>query len=238
METRSLHSLLKQVRNELEWPVLEQPHGMPVVRIVSYPRDRSHVILTPEQASKQYNAPEYLHELGHAILCERSHPVFSASASFAPRGNKRLFMVLHPALNVACDWFVGEWQMGVAPELTRRQIEESLPVAEEILAQATLPPLEIILDAAMVIAQAIHYLEEPIECEGVLQTAVQAFLSVPPGEPSAEACVGLVNRLMATYTDQRARLVCEEGVYAWEVVEAPEAEQDYAPMPNALAGTA
>lgn len=226
MEKRSLQSLLKKLRSELEWPVLEQSHQMPVVRIVSYPRSRSHVLLKPEQASRQPGHQGYLHELGHALLCERVHPVFSASTSFAPQDNKRQFLILVPALNVACDWFVGAWQMEVAPELTRRQIEESLPLAEEMLSQATLPPLEVILDAALVIAQAIHHLDAPIDCEGVLQSAVSAFLAVPPEKPSLKGCINLVNALMATYTHQRARLIMDEGHYLWQVQALGDREQD------------
>jgi len=68
-----------------------------------------------------------------------------------------------------------------------------------------------------VIAQGIHYMKEPIECDGVLQTAVAAFLSTPPEHPSAEGCLLLVNRLMATYTDHRARLLPDNGLFSWEV---------------------
>lgn len=224
MEKRSLQTLLKKVRSELEWPVVEQSHQMPVVRIVSYPRNKSHVILKPEQASKQHGDAAYLHELGHAILCEKVHPVFSATTSFAPQDDKRRFLIIVPALNVACDWFVGGWQMGVAPRLTRMQIRESLPIAEEIVGQASLPPLEVILDAALVIAQGIQYLGEPIECDGVLDTAVKAFLAAAPDQPSCEACVRLVNALMSTYSHQRAFLVQKDGHWVWDVQTLTEVE--------------
>jgi len=217
MKKGSLKGLLKRVQKDLDWPVLEQAHQMPMVRIVSYPRNKSHIILKPEPGLNQSSDLDVLHELGHATLCEKVHPVFSANSRFAPQENKRQFLMVIPALNAATDWFVGDWQMEVCPALLRDQIQESLPVVEEILGQQTVPPLEIILDDSLVIAQAVHYLKEPIECEGVLKSAVDAFLSVSPEHPSAEGCTSLVNRLMATYTDQRARLVNDGDYFVWGV---------------------
>ena len=216
-KTKSLKSLIKEVRGGLDWPVLEQQHELPALRIVSYPRTKSHVILVPDKLQKRSTDLDYLHELGHATLCERAHPVFSASSHFAAQDSQRLFLMVIPALNVACDWFICHWQMELAREVTRKQIKKGLQLAEEVLGMPKLPPLEIILDAAGVIAQGIHYLKEPIECDGVLQTAVDAFLDLPPEHPSQENCVTLVNRLMATYTDHRARLLQEGELYTWEV---------------------
>ena len=218
MKTKSLKSLIKEVRGNLEWPVLQQPHDLPVIRLVSYPRTRSHVILVPDkQLEKRSTDLDYLHELGHATLCEQAHPVFSASSHFASQESERHFMILVPALNVALDWFICHWQMELAPVATKKQIQEGLKISEEVLGLEKLPPLEIILDAAGVIAQSIHFLGEPIECDGVLQTAVDAFLALPPERPTAENCALLVNLLMATYTDYRARLLHEGELFTWEV---------------------
>jgi hypothetical protein len=217
MKAKSLKNLIKEVRGNLHWPVLEQPHELPALRIVSYPRTQSHVILVPGKKQKRSTDLDYLHELGHAAMCEQVHPVFSASGHFASQDSERHFLIVVPALNVACDWFICRWQMALSPEITRKQIQEGLQVAEEILGMPDLPPLDIILDAAGVIAQGIHYLEEPIECDGVLQKAVDAFLSVPAETPTADNCVLLVNLLMATYTDFRARLLHEGELFTWEV---------------------
>lgn len=134
-----------------------------------------------------------------------------------------------PALNAASDWFIGHWQMGLSPEETRKQLKENIALAEEVLAAPQLPPLEIILDASLLIAEAIHYLEEPIECGGVLKNVVDAFLSVPPDKPSVDTCILLVNRLMATYTDHRARLTAEDGYHVWEVYLPGEASTESSP---------
>ena len=217
MKTISLKSLIKKVRRDLKWPVLEQPDESPMIRIISYPRTKSHVILIPDKLHNRSSDLDYLHELGHATLCEKVHPVFSASSQFAAPDNKRQFLIVIPALTAACDWFIGHWQLEQSPQESRKLLQESIPLAEEVLGEPTLPPLEIILDASLLIAQGIHYLEEPIDCSGVLKVAVDAFLSVPPEKPSAENCVALVNLLMATYTEQRARLLRDDGFYLWEV---------------------
>jgi hypothetical protein len=217
MKIKSLKSLVKKVRSNLDWPVLEESSELPAIRIVSYPRTKSHVILTPPPQQHRSSDLDYLHELGHATLCEQVHPVFSASSQFAAPDNKRQFLAVIPALNAACDWFVNHWQWELAPLELQKQIGEGLPVAEEVLGAAALPPLEIILDASLLIAQGIHYLDEPIECSGVLKVAVDAFLSFRPEKPSSENCVLLVNRLMATYTDHRVRLLLDDGFYTWEV---------------------
>lgn len=225
MRTRSLKSLLKKVRRDLTWPVLEQPGELPMIRIVSYPRTQSHVILIPDKLHNRSSDLDYLHELGHATLCEKVHPVFAANSQFAAPDNKRLFLMVIPALNAACDWFVGHWQLELSPQEVRTHLRESLPLAEEVLGEPTLPPLEIILDASLLIAQGIRYLDEPIDCGGVLKIAVDAYLSMPPDKPSAESCVTLVNLLMAIYSDHRARLVHDSGFYLWEVCQ-PAAEDD------------
>lgn len=232
MTKKSMKSLIKQVRQELQWPVLERPSEMPVIHIVSYPRNKSHVFLVPEKLHDRSSDLDYLHELGHARFCEQVHPVFASNSQFASEANKRQFMMVIPALNAACDWFIGYWQMELSPEEAQKQLREGLVIAEEVLEAAQLPPLDIILDASLLIAQGIHYLKEPIECGGVLKTVVDAFLSVSPENPDAENCVALVNRLMATYTNYRARLVLDDGYHVWDVYLTDTAPDGSAPAPH------
>jgi len=139
-KTVTVKGLVKKVRSELDWPVLEQPHELAALRIVSYPRTKSHVILVPDQKLKCSTDLDFLHELGHATFCEKVHPVFSASSHFATQDSQRLFLMVIPALNVATDWFISHWQMGLSPQLTRKQIKKGLAVAEEVLGLEQLPP--------------------------------------------------------------------------------------------------
>ncbi|MBC8018422.1 MAG: hypothetical protein H7X83_07890 [Verrucomicrobia bacterium] len=219
---KTMKSLIKKVFNDLNWPTLERTSELPVIRVITDVRNRSHLILMPEKQHNKSNDLDYLHELGHATLCEKVHPVFATNGQFAPLVNKRQFLPLLPSLNAASDWFVCHWQQEILPAEMHKQIKDNMPVVEEVLGMPNLPPLDIILDASLLIAQAVHYLDEPIDCDGVLKNIVDAFLTVPPERPSAENCIILVNRLMAAYTDQRARLIPDGNFSVWDVYQPPE----------------
>lgn len=222
MSPNTIQNLIDKVRSSLEWPVQEQPNESPVFHVVTYPNTKTHIILIPEKLHDLGSDLDYLHELGHASFSEKVHPLFSLSSQFAPQEKRRQYLQIIPALNVACDWFIDQWQMELSPEDARLELRESLAEVEEILAETELPPLEDLLDASLIIAQGIHHLKEPIQCEGTLKVAVDAFLSVPPENPSAENCVLLVNRLMATYSDKQARFVRDGENYAWELFQPDE----------------
>jgi hypothetical protein len=215
MKSKSLKSLIKTALKNLTWAYVDRPHDIPVIRIASNPVTQSHVIYMPDQLHNKSSDLDYLHELGHATFCERVHPIFAANTLYSPLQNKREFVKVIPALNTACDWFVGHWQIELSPNSSLKLLKKTLKTAEKILAEPTLPPLEIILYAALLIAQAIRYLDEPVDCGGVLKVVVDAFLSIPPDEPSLDNCVLLTNKLLATYTDQRVRFVDAGDASSW-----------------------
>lgn len=231
MKRQSTKSLLKKVFSDLDWPILESATDMPTIRIVSDQQHKSHFMYVPKRDLDKSSHLDYLHELGHATLCERVHPVFASNGQFPLLANKKRFLQMLPALGSASDWFVCHWQRGLLPQQMDAVIRESLPTVEEILAQKELPPVEIILDAAFLIAQAVHYLDEPLECGGVLKDLVDAFLSVPPDAPSADRLQLLVNKIMASYTQERVQLVPEDGRLVWDLV-----EPETAPARSAAAG--
>jgi len=228
MKRKSYKSLIKKVINDLSWPILEKTDDVPAVRVVSDVRNKTHLVFLPEKKSPENTEFSFLHELGHATLCEKVHPVFATNGQFPQLENKRQFLPLLPALQAACDWFVCHWQYQIVPQEMQQQLKENMPVVEEILGMQQLPPLDIILDASVIIAQAIHYTHEPIDCGGVLKQIVDAFLSVPPDKPSGENCVLLVNRLLSTYSDQRACLVPDDGCLVWKMVLPSEMDCDSA----------
>jgi hypothetical protein len=217
MRSKSTKSLIKTALKNLTWAYVDRPHDMPLIRIASYPAKQSHVIYMPDELHMRSSDLDYLHELGHATFCERVHPVFAANILYAPLQNKQEFVKILPALNTACDWFIGHWQIELSPDSALKMLKKTLKTAEKILAEPTLPPLEIILYAALLIAQAVKYLDEPVDCGGVLKVAVDAFLSTPPDEPSLANCVLLINKLLATYTEQRVRFVEAGETSSWEL---------------------
>jgi len=219
MTRTPLQEAIVKIRGQLEWPVIERSHDQPVVRIASQINDRSHLILQPGGDQAISSELDYLHELGHATFCERVHPAFAGNAYFTAETDKRKFLAAVPALTAAQDWFIGHWMMEMAPDATLEQMRESLAVAEEVVGRATPPAPDSFLDASLLIAQSIRYLEEPIDCGGILKTAVDAFLDVPPEKPAVEALIHLINSLMLLYTLQQVRLTCNDGYHLWEVLE-------------------
>lgn len=222
----SAKKLLKKVQGDLTWSHIERDTEMPVIRVVSDIGRKTHFIHMPDKLHNKSSDLDFLHELGHATLCETIHPVFATNGQFPQMANKKQFLQLLPALNAASDWYVCHWQRELMQKKMDAQIRESLPIVEEILGKPELPPIEIILDASLIVAEAIVYLNEPIDCDGVLKSIVDTFLSMPPDQPSEENCVLLVNRLMSAYSDMRARLVPDESFSVWEMYQPNSAPQD------------
>ncbi|HEY5513000.1 MAG TPA: hypothetical protein VIK40_05075 [Geomonas sp.] len=225
MKKQSTKDLIKRVLSDLDWPILECATEMPMIRLISDHKNKSHIIYLPTKENNKSRDLDYLHELGHATLCEKVHYIFATNSQFPTLASKKQFLPLLPALSAASDWFVCHWQQEVLPAKMHKVIKGSMPVVAEILGQPTLPPIEIILDASLLIAQAVYYLDEPIDCGGVLNDIVGAFLSVPPEHPSAENLLLLVNKTMAAYTTQRARLVPEDDYLVWDVYQPCEAKE-------------
>jgi len=229
MKRTKMDKIIDGVRTELDWPTLDSAHDQPFIRIISNPKDRSHIIYLPAGAEIMSADLDYLHEFGHALFCERVHPIFAANAYFSQQTNKRDFQTIAPALSAAVDWFLSHWMVQKAPLKVKDQWRENLTLAEELLQNSSVPPFEVFLDTALAIAQAIHFLHEPIDCGGVLQDAVQAMLDTPPDQPSAEACVSLVNKFLASATPKRARLINDGEFDLWELYLPDEAHQETVP---------
>ena len=229
MKAKKLKNLTKKLRSELTWATLERTHEAPGIRIFSDTKTQAHTIMLP--ASQEHPVPEmdYLHELGHALLCERVHPVFANNFYLGGKPSKEQFMALAPALNVAADWFIGAWLLDVCAESAREQIEQNLETAEKLLEKQQSPTPDVFLGAALMIAQAIKHLDEPIDCGGVLKQAVNAYLAVPPDKPSASRYEELVNRLLAIYSPYRTKIVHDGEYDVWEISEEQAAESAAAP---------
>lgn len=217
MKTKKINNLIKKVRNELDWPIMEEPKPVPVIRIVSDPRSQSHVIQIPTDPKVHTSGLGYLHELGHATLCEQAHQVFAANSYFIEGTEKEQFIVLAPALQAASDWFVNNWLLVTCPGEFKVQVKEELATAEKVCMQQRPPAVDLFIEAALTIALSIKCLDARIDCGGILKKAVDAFISVKADKPTADALVLLVNRLMSVYTTMRARLVNDGEYAAWEV---------------------
>lgn len=212
MKIKKLKNLVKKAKDELAWPAREVAQEAGPVRIFSDPMARTHTIFMPTDPPEEGPVHEllFLHELGHALLCERVHPFFSSG--FPITGlDKELFPAVSPVLNTASDWFVGHWLMEFSPEMAIAELEKEFEATSEMMDKRETPTLDKFFVAVLVIAQSIKYLKAPIECSGFLDSAVKAFLAVPPEKPSVRNIEELINSLLSLGTTLRCRHVSDEG---------------------------
>ncbi|HEY5974227.1 MAG TPA: hypothetical protein VIU41_05745 [Geobacteraceae bacterium] len=217
MTATNLRHIAAEVRDSLTWPITEKTHEINEVRLVSYPYKMTHTLVVPEGGVSDETLLPYLRELGRAVLCETVHPVFAGVHFLSNHAQKRFLMPVVPALTAACDLFASQWLLDRCQTEARQALEEQLAQVEEAMKDEEPPTTEFFLYMAMVVALAINTLGEPIDCGGPLDAAVDAFLAVLPDQPSAEACLDLVNRLLALYSDQQVRVIDDGAFGLWEL---------------------
>lgn len=198
MKPMKLKNLVKKAKDELSWTVQEVEQDSGPLRIFSNPVERTHTIFQPSEipADGQQQELLYLHELGHALLCERVHPFFSSGFPIAGLG-KELFPAVSPVLNAASDWFVGHWMMEFCPDVALAELEKEFEATTVMMGKRETPNLDKFFSAVLITAQSKKYLNAPVQCSGILDAAVQAFLEVPPEQPSLDKILGLFNSLLA-----------------------------------------
>jgi hypothetical protein len=224
MKTKKLKNLVKKARDELSWPMLEISQDSGPVRIFSDPKARSHTICRPSETLDSVPAREflYLHEIGHALLCERVHPIFSTVVPLIGLDEK-LIPAVTPVLSTACDWFVGQWLMEFCNEVAICELKKEYEATAEMMDKDETPTVDKFFVAVLIIAQSIKYLKMQVECSGILDSAVQAFLAVPPEKPSVRKIEELINLLLALGAPLRCRCVNSDGQDALEFFPASEA---------------
>lgn len=206
MKTKKLKNLIKKTREELNWPVEELTEESGLVRIFSDPTACTHTLYLPKAPPEGGPVHEllYLHELGHALLCERVHPFFSNGFPIAGL-DKKLLPAVAPVLNAAGDWFVGHWFMECASALAMEELNKEYEATAELMTHAEPPSVEKFFVAVLIIAQSVKYLKKQVNCSGFLDAAVQAFLSVPPENPTVQKYEKLVNLLLSLGAPYRCR---------------------------------
>jgi len=212
MKTKKLKNLVKKARGELTWPVLEVVQQAGQLSIFSDPIDRNHTLYLPSPLPERDPVHEllFLHELGHALLCERVHPFFASGFPIAGL-DKELLPAVAPVLSAASDWFVGHWLMEFCPELALAELQDEYEATAAMMADGQTPGLDRFFVAVLITAQSIKYLKATVECSGFLDSAVQAFLTVSPANPSVGKLVELINRLLALGAPYRCRRVNSKG---------------------------
>ena len=212
MKTKKLKNLVKKAREELTWEVREQAQESGPLRIFSDSVARTHTIFLPTDRPAEGPVPEidYLHELGHALLCERVHPFFSSGFPISGL-QEELLPAVTPVLGAASDWFVGHWMTEFCRDVALAELQKEYEATAELMAKGETPSVDRFFVAVLIIAQSMKYLKAQVECSGFLDTAVKAFLAVPPEKPTARKMEELVNALLALGAPYRCRIVTGEG---------------------------
>lgn len=212
MKTKKLKNLVKKAKGELAWTVNEvATQDCVQVRIFSDPMDKTHTIYLPsplpESAVHEFL---FLHELGHALMCERVHPFFASGFPIVGL-EKEQIQAAAPVLSAASDWFIGHWLMEFCPELALAELQDEYEATAEMMARGETPGLDKFFVAVLITAQSIKYLKAAVECSGFLDSAVQAFLAVSPENPSVGKLVKLINRLLSLGAPYRCQQVTSKG---------------------------
>ena len=216
-----MKKIIESIRSRLIWRVREEQKASRngSFEITSSPTIREHVIYWP--ASDSPSGPpreiEYLHELVHALLCEQVHYQFSGHY-FACGTPDEEIQIVGWACRAATDWFVDDELMRLVPDQEKAEIQEHFEMILEAFRKGPLrPEIFLLVTAGFVIAQAIKYLGVQVPTGGQITQIVDAFLSTPPENPSVQALEGLINKLLAVYSERRVRLVKDGEMEVWEV---------------------
>jgi hypothetical protein len=212
MKTKKLKNLVKKAKDELTWAVHEVAQKSAQPRIFSDSVAKTHTIYLPSEDTGEGMLQEllYLHELGHALLCERVHPFFASGFPVAGLGVE-LLPAVTPILSAASDWFVGQWMMEFCPDVAIGELKNEYEATADMMAKGETPGLDKFFVAVLITAQSIKYLKAAVECSGFLDSAVQVFLAVPPEKPSLQKIEELVNRLLSLGAPYRCRHIISQG---------------------------
>jgi hypothetical protein len=213
MNTKKLKNFVKKARGELSWTILEAAQESGPLRIFSDPVARTHTIFMSSSPTGEGPAQEllYLHELGHTLLCERVHPFFSSGFPLSGLDEGQVPAV-SPVLNAVGDWFVGHWMMEFCHDVATAELKKEYEATALMMEKGDTTSLDKFFVAVLIIAQSVKYLKVPVECSGFLDSAVKAFLAVPPEKPSVRKFEILINSLLALGSPFQCRHVNSEGL--------------------------
>ena len=106
-----LEDAIATIRSSLTWSVEEMPSDAEIAEGWSNPDTRTHVFVSPKEASHRLDV---LRELSHAALCERMPRLFSSTKVWGVSLHGHTVARKH-LLRAARDWFVDASVRGLCP---------------------------------------------------------------------------------------------------------------------------
>ena len=212
-----LRHLIDDARASLKWPVNEViGHGY--FEIHTDPHKKDHTISWP-QPNSPGGVPrdiEVLHELLHAQMAETIHPQFG-SAYFKRGTPDELVAMCELPYRAACDWFVDARLYELCPEIEGREIREHLDMTLEAIQSGRFQhDINTFYFAALIISQAMYHLRETIRTAGMLKKTINAFLSIPPENPTLAKLEALTNKLLKIHNIS-VELIEDGGIEVWQI---------------------
>ena len=211
--SKKIKKLIKKTRHRIQWPVTEVRSTDNVLRITSDHRQQTHTIYLPDTDVRPI---EWLHEYGHATLCETVNPMFSTQYFLRGVGQD-IINEITPAAQAASDWFIDQWLFEILPEESVVEIRHHLRMVMQALQTEDTGTPELFTMAALMIAQGQRYCAIKTPTAGNLQNGVNAILQVNPARPSVEALQQVVNGLLACWSHLRVSHVVEDMIDCWQV---------------------
>jgi len=210
----NLTKIRNRILGSLKWEVQNRTGDESEIQIISVAKHRRHVVSIPQRGDPVREI-EYLHELAHAWLAERIHPLLS-TAVIVPRPPADVLQSLMAPKRCAADWFADAVLWEWAPKASAREIREHLGY---ILAM-TPEELngEMLYQGGLICAQALYWKIRPFNVPGPLQPVVDTLLKFPPDRPNLPKMQALLNALAALTTAWRVRAIPDEelGSEVWE----------------------
>jgi hypothetical protein len=204
---------IEAVQKSLTWSLQVDEAEVPCAEISSSERLRSHTIRIP---NRPFGKLDFLHELGHAWLCENVHPLFS-TCHFVPGTSRHARDIALEPIRHAADWFVEGWlrQFGRVAADRRAEVKQW---GEEFwrLVQEHEDRYAAMIHTAYCRAILIHYRDMQVESSGSLKPLTDVFLACPPSPPQFENFQALINALLAVPHPGYSVLRVREGdISAW-----------------------
>lgn len=193
--SKNIKKAIKKYKHALKWELKTiQNESIKTLEIVSDKKNFIHRVYIPENDVRDI---EFLHELGHAFLCENIHQLFS-TASFLNYTEYRM-KILTPIVRAADDWFVDQWLFEIAPNDEKKEIEEHYKMAMKTIGHHD--SYEMMIGCAFLIAQAERYLKIKSGVTGDSRKLIDCFLNVNPGNPNVKKLEKLINSMLSLVSD-------------------------------------
>ena len=177
------------------------------------PAEQKHTIAIPTGCIAETGQPasekwllNYLHELIHAYYSETIHPLYGGF-EFDYDYPDEVVIAVSNAFRVACDWFIWDKIINLAPEAGCQEIDELFDGYIDDYDPEIHISYEQKYIFGLILALAHNYLNLPLrdesdhevdkENEDAIVSLAEVFISVNPNNPTKERLEELTNGLLA-----------------------------------------